>query len=90
MEAIIRNVRDINANERQVLERVLGKPLQEDQQVIEQILTLKNGATEKQPSEAVRGQLPDWCDVYAGLTDEQVADVEGVILQRADMSRTSE
>lgn len=34
METITRNVRDIDANERLALERVLGRPLHENQQVI--------------------------------------------------------
>ena len=32
-------------------------------------------------------RLPDWCNVYAGLTDDEVAEVEKVILQRADLTR---
>ena len=32
--------------------------------------------------------LPDWCDMYAGLSDAQIADLESVILQRADMTRS--
>lgn len=33
--------------------------------------------------------LPDWCNVYEGLSDEETADLERVILQRADLSRPS-
>ena len=40
MEAIIRNVRDIETSERQVLEHVLGQRLRENQQVIIQVVTL--------------------------------------------------
>lgn len=32
-------------------------------------------------------QLPAWCDVYDGLTDDEIADLENVILQRADLTR---
>jgi hypothetical protein len=31
--------------------------------------------------------LPDWCDVFAGLTDEQIAEVQKITLQRSDLSR---
>lgn len=33
------------------------------------------------------GELPEWCNVYAGLTDEQIADLEKTILTRADLTR---
>jgi hypothetical protein len=36
------------------------------------------------------GKLPEWCNVYDGLTDEQIAEVEEVILQRSDLTRPSE
>jgi hypothetical protein len=91
MEAIIRNVRDINASERQALEHVLGRPLQENQQVIVHIVTLKNQSEPQRPGEAVSaGKLPEWCDVFDGLSDDQVAEVEKVILHRAGLSRASE
>jgi hypothetical protein len=34
-------------------------------------------------------ELPEWCHVYDGLSDEQVAEFESVILQRADLTRPS-
>jgi predicted DNA-binding antitoxin AbrB/MazE fold protein len=33
--------------------------------------------------------LPAWCNVYEGLSDDEVADLEKVILQRADLTRPS-
>ena len=33
--------------------------------------------------------LPDWCDVYEGLSDEEIADIETVILDRNGWSRSS-
>jgi len=34
--------------------------------------------------------LPEWCDVYAGLSDQEMAELEQVILRRADFSRYCE
>ena len=31
--------------------------------------------------------LPKWCDVYAGLSDDEIAELEKVILIRADLTR---
>jgi len=39
MESITRNVKDIEAGERHVYEQVLGKQLQENQQVVIRVLT---------------------------------------------------
>ena len=33
------------------------------------------------------GELPGWCDVYRGLTDAELHDLEDVILDRGDLSR---
>lgn len=89
--SIIRNVRDINASERQVLEHVLGHRLNENQQVIVQIVTLNNEVAPQKASESLSTrQLPEWCNVFAGLDEEQIANIDQVFLQRADLSRTSE
>src|SRR5438876_201380 len=78
MDAIIRNVRDIDSSERCVLEHVLGRRLGENQQVIVQIVTLKSEPTRDEPAvgqelsaTTTPGPLPEWCSVFAGLTDEQ-------------------
>ena len=89
MESIVRNVRDINTSERLVLEQVLGHQLKENQQVIIQVVNVGKEHTERHDV-TPPNQLPTWCNVYAGLTDEQIAEVEEVILQRADLTRTFE
>ncbi len=92
MESIVRNVRDIAASERQAIERVLGEKLQENQQIIIQVVNLANEAGEKPDLQdgAASSSLPDWCDVYAGLDERQIAEVEEIVLQRADLSRCAE
>jgi len=90
METVIRNVGDIDAQDRQALEHVLGQPLRENQQLV-------IGIVERQPAPCATAreangslQLPDWCNVYSGLSDAQMADLETTILQRADLSRPSD
>jgi len=34
--------------------------------------------------------LPDWCNVYERLSDDEINDMEQTILQRADLSRPCE
>jgi hypothetical protein len=84
METIIRYVKDLGRSERSAIEQLVGHTLHETEQLVIQVM---NAAV--QPT-AGGGLLPDWCNVYAGMSDEQIADVEQAVLRRADLSRTSE
>jgi hypothetical protein len=91
MESIVRHVRDIDPTERRALEHVIGQQLREDQQVIIQVVTLSNapeGASEEGTTQPP-GMLPDWCNVFEGLSGEQFADLEATILQRSELTRPS-
>ena len=46
--------------------------------------------TDRRGNGTREGKLPEWCNVYEGLTDEEIADLEKTILTRADLSRPSE
>jgi hypothetical protein len=90
MESIIRNVRDIDTSERQVLEHVLGQKLGENQQLIFQIVTIGKAPTQATtPPQAANG-LPDWCNVFEGLSDDEIADLDVIVGKRADLSRPPE
>jgi hypothetical protein len=91
METIIRQVRDIENDERRVLEHVIGRRLEENQKVIIQVVTAEAQPV-KEPEQLLTrpGTLPEWCNAYQGLTEEQIADVEEIILQRADLLRPSQ
>jgi hypothetical protein len=93
METVIRNVGEIDAHDREALEHVLGHALRENQQVVIRIVNLP-GQTEPVPAAAINGAngsatLPEWCNVYDGLTEDEIADMEKTILQRADLGRPS-
>jgi hypothetical protein len=92
MESIIRNVRDIDSRDRQAIERVLGQQLKDNQKIIIQVVTVSDEPTvqEKPGNGTPVAKLPDWCNVLAGLSDEQIAEFEEVVLQRSDLSRLSE
>ena len=94
METVIRNVDEIDAHDRQALEHVLGQSLSENQQLVIRIVTLQVPTSAAQipiPHE-VNGapSLPEWCNVYEGLSDGEIAEMEKTILQRADLTRPSE
>jgi hypothetical protein len=88
MESITRNVRDIDAHARKAIERSFGLHLQENQRIVVQLVTDPMASTESETSET--SKLPDWCDVFAGLTDEQIVEVETVARTRANLSRQVE
>jgi hypothetical protein len=88
MESITRNVRDISSNERKVLERFLGRQLGENQQVVIQVVTPQMKTDRK--ADSLASKLPDWCNVYGGLTDVEISEIEKIIHERADLTRLSE
>jgi hypothetical protein len=89
MEAVTRNVKEIGTADRQALEHVLGTPLSEDQRVVIQVLSAEavnvvtpNGALRKaEPDKAEPDKLPEWCNVYEGLSDEEIDDIERSIVR---------
>ena len=80
MEKIIRNVRDIDAADREALEHVVGRQLRENQQVIINVVSL-DVAAPVPGAAAPAGTLPDWCNVYDGLTDEEIDEIEKSIVR---------
>jgi hypothetical protein len=89
MENIIRDVRDIGAGDRLALEHVVGIALRDDQRLIIQIVG--NEAAETTPAPAAGAEeLPQWCNVYEGLSDEEIAEVEKIALTRAELTRPAE
>ena len=93
METVIRNVGDIDAHDRLALEHILGHRLQENQQLVIRVVNLQ--VAPSPPAKSGGGEngdtvLPDWCNVYAGLSDDEIATLEKTILTRADLTRPSE
>ena len=89
METIVRQVRDLHDDERSALEQLVGHALRENQQLVIQILSVSLTPQEPAPV-ATKSKLPDWCNVFEGLSDSQIAGVEAVALQRADLTRSGE
>jgi hypothetical protein len=81
METVIRNVRDIDSAHRQALEHVVGQRLGEHDQIIINVVTCGaiTTAPPTAPSDAV--SLPEWCNVYEGLTDAEIEEIEKSIVR---------
>lgn len=89
METIVRNVRDLHDSERSAAEQLVGHRLRENQQLVINVLSVDVG-TNSPATGATNNALPAWCNVYDGLTDDEIAELEKSILTRADLSRPSE
>lgn len=85
MEAITRNVSDIPVNDLQALEHLIGAPLRSSQQVIVQVVEKVSDRSET-PSEAPKAKLPDWFNIYEGLSDEEIDRLEQGF-RRLDLTR---
>jgi hypothetical protein len=98
MESISYSVTDLSADQRHAFEGVLGQPLRDDQRVVVQLVNAKvsestdqnsPSTSQKQAKQSVDVDiLPDSCAIFADLSDEEFAEIEGAILTRADLSRT--
>ena len=85
METITRNVSDIPATDLRALEHLIGAPLLPSQQIIMQVVEKESGGNEMPPqTDDIR--LPEWCNVYEGLSDEEIDRLEDG-LQRLDLTR---
>lgn len=89
MEKIVRNVSDLPANDRSAAEQLVGHELTPDQQLVI-VVQYQNGNVVISDSSNPASKLPEWCNVYKGMSDQEVGDLERVILTRADLSRPTE
>jgi hypothetical protein len=92
MESIARNVKDIAPDDRRSLEHVVGRRLQDNQRIIVQVVSMDLQEAEQRarqsPKSSASVSLPDYCDVYDGLSDEELTELESLILDRSP-SRSS-
>lgn len=87
MVTITRNVKDIPSDDRRALEHVFGQQLAENQRI-----TISIAESESLITEPIQGNgtLPSWCNVFEGMSDAEIAEIEKIALTRAELSRTFE
>lgn len=92
METLKKNVSELNDDERRSLENALKIELLMNQRIIINVISIDGPTAEniKRACTPTNGGLPDWCDVYEGLSEEEIDDVESVSLERSDMTRPTE
>jgi hypothetical protein len=87
MQSIVRNVRDIEETDRHALEHVIGRPLHATQQVIINVVDVDVASQAQGPA---LDRLPDWCNVYEGLSDEEIERIDRATSRRLDLTRSAE
>lgn len=90
MESITLNIRDISLPDKLALEHVIGQQLAEHQQVVIQICSLEMQPEKTDAEQPAAPGLPERCNVYVGLTDDQISAFEQTVLQRADLTRATD
>lgn len=78
METVTCYVRDLMDADRSALERLVGHRLDEQGQVLIQVTGSMPGRVENGP--ATDG-LPEWFNVYEGLTDDEIDAIEKHIVR---------
>jgi hypothetical protein len=86
METITRNVSEIPAGDLQALEHLIGAPLRPSQQVIVKVVERVSSGNDV-PAGCGEPQLPEWFNVYEGLSDEEIDRLDAAIQQRLDLTR---
>jgi len=78
METVVHRISDLAGGQRSAAEQLVGHPLHEDQQLVIQVVNLARNKIEI-PKENEEGMLPDWCNVYEGLTDDEIDSLDRAI-----------
>lgn len=86
MEAVTRNVRDLDESDRSVMERVFGHQLRETQTIVLNLVNIDRNVTDP-VSSGPMPDVPDYWKIYEGLSDEEIDKLDSVIRQRANLTR---
>jgi hypothetical protein len=82
METVVKNVTDMAGSERCAAELLLGHPLRGTERLILQVVESGSPHGLEIPSGDRPGnRLPKWCQVFEGLSDEEIAALDREIIR---------
>jgi hypothetical protein len=89
METVVHNISDLGGSQRSAAEQLVGHPLRDDQQLVIQIVSIDipTTATTQAEADIDNDKLPEWCNVYAGMSEAEIAELERAISRRLDFTR---
>ncbi|MCI0361001.1 MAG: hypothetical protein L0211_21180 [Planctomycetaceae bacterium] len=85
METIIHKVRDLSEAARASAEQLVGHSLDEGQQLVIEVHRCE--LTRADEVDGIDDALPAWLNVYEGLTESRIDELEKAISRRLDLSR---
>jgi hypothetical protein len=84
MDSVTRNVKDIDSADRLAIEHVIGKHLSQDQQLVIHVLDSRPMPSNTIEPNQHPSHLPDWCNVYEGLNEAEIAEIESSIVRSGE------
>lgn len=87
MESIIRDVAALDDAQRQALEHVIGHELRENQRLIISVSELDLSKPAKSEGERCPQTVADWAQLYAGLTEQQIEEIDRIAKTRVNLTR---
>jgi hypothetical protein len=88
METVTRNVAELSADDRAALERVVGHSLSETEQAI--LNVVRRPSADGPSIETAGNEPPEFWNIYDGLSDQEIDDLDAAIKERADLTRVFE
>jgi len=88
MQSFIRDIHDFSPADKHAIEHVIGQPLLEHQRVVIHLLDCEKTEAPPPNNTANEGALlPDWCNIYSGLSDKEIALLDQAIARQLDLTR---
>lgn len=78
------DVSSLDAPHRKALEEVMGHPLSSNQQLV---ISVTEPKINQSPPAVQNQSLADWTKIYAGLSDDEINELDEAIKTRANLNR---
>src|SRR5439155_12471759 len=90
METVVYRIRELSRNERSAAEQLVGHVLRDDQQLFIQVVEPEAASAGMSSSGSSGPSPPPWENIYRGLSDERIDELDNAIRQRANLTRINE
>jgi hypothetical protein len=87
METVVHRIRDLSGSDRSAAEQLVGHALRENEQLVIQVVNLDSTAPATQQPGSPASGVPEWWNIYEGLSDERIEELDQAIRQRANLTR---
>lgn len=81
MKTLVKSVKDMEAAERSTIERIVGERLEDNQRLFIRITDDLQNAVNSKVNGKVESELPEWCNIYEGLSTHEVEKLSDSIMR---------